>query len=198
MAAVASVTLIKKFTYRGDANEQFSNTYSFTGSVPSDPAGWTGLVTQLATAEKVCYPSTVSIIKAYCYATDNEDDDSVFSYDWGASPVAGTLSTTGAVQAPGDSAVWVRWKTSRMASGKAIYLRKYFHPAMVASASGGDGVHAAQQAALNVFGAGMHDGSFAGSRTIRSRHHDETILSHSNSTFVTTRTLKRRGKRPGS
>ena len=37
------LTLVTQFTYRGDASEEFSNTYWFAGSTPSDPIAWKAL-----------------------------------------------------------------------------------------------------------------------------------------------------------
>jgi hypothetical protein len=42
----------------------------------------------------------------------------------------------------------------------------------------------------------MKDGTFISGRKIRSQAQDETIISHQVSPWITTRTLKRRGKRP--
>lgn len=200
MAQLVRVTLIKKFTYRGDANEEFSNQYALTGSTPADSTAWKALADALIAQEKTTYLSGVVVVRAYGYSDDAEDAPAVWSYDYAAAgaTVAGTLSPSGTWgQAPGDAAVWVRWKTSRVNSnGKAIYLRKYFHGATIATATGPDVVTTSQRTALDNFGTKLRDGSFLDARTIRSRTHAETILSSGSSQYVTTRTLKRRGKRP--
>lgn len=199
MAAVCGITVIKKFTYRGDATEEFANGYHFSGSVPADSTAWQALFDALVVQEKTVYPAAASVVQGYGYATDNPADNSVWSYDLHASPVAGTLDMTAGLQAAGDLAVWVRWKTSRLnTKGKPIYLRKYFHPACQLDSTHPDTVKAGQVTALNAFGTKLMDGSFIDGRTIRSQTHTETILSRSCSAYVTTRTLKRRGKRPGS
>lgn len=199
MAAVCGITLVKKFTYRADPNEEYANTYHFSGSVPSDNTAWTALFDALVAQEKTVYPSTTLVVQGYGYATDNPADNSVWSHDVHSSPVAGTLSMTSGLKSMGDSAVWVRWKTSRLNSkGKPIYLRKYFHPACQLDSTHPDDIQAAQSAALLAFGTKLMDGSFIDGRTIRSQANAETIISRSASTVLTTRTLKRRGKRPGS
>jgi len=202
VASLVRITLIKRFTYRGDANEEFSNTYALTGSVPADNTAWKALADALIAQEKTCYTSAVKVIRAYGYSDDAEDASSVWSYDYKAASaeVSGTLAPSGTwATAPGDSAVWVRWKTSRVNSnGKAIYLRKYFHDATYASATGSDAVTTSQRTALDAFGTKLRDASFLDARTIRSRTHAETLLGSGSSQYVTTRTLKRRGKRPGS
>lgn len=200
MASLVRITLIKKFTYRGDVNEEFSNQYALTGSIPSDATAWKALADALIAEEKKCYTSVVAVVRAYGYSDDAEDAPSVWSYDYaaGTGAVAGTLSPSGTwTQAPGDAAVWVRWKTSRTnTNGKAIYLRKYFHGATFAYATSPDTVTTSQRTALDNLGTKLRDGSFLDARTIRSRTHAETILSSGSSPYVTTRTLKRRGKRP--
>lgn len=198
MGACVGITLVKQFTYRGDANEQFSNTYHLTGSVPSSNADWLALATALATYEaKVFGP--VSTVKAYGYATDNPDDNSVWQTDWAPGTITGGLVIGSSIPAPGDAAFWVRWKTSRLNEhGKPIYLRKYFHDART-PAGGGDAIFPTQKTNAEAFAVKLTDGSFVpDGRKIRSQLHDETILSSSASSFLTTRTLKRRGKRPGS
>jgi hypothetical protein len=198
---VCGVTLVTKFPYRGNPLEEYSNGYHFTGDVPATEVAWKALADALIAQQKTVLWGVGSIIRAYGYATDDPLDHAVWSHDYlaaGAS-VVGTYSIGSGAEAPGDCAVWVRWKTSRLSvKGKPIYLRKYFHPAVIAGSGGAavDQVEAGQIAALNALGAKLSDGSFIDARTIRSQPHDDTILSHSASPYVTTRTLKRRGKRP--
>ena len=199
MASLACLTVIKKFTYR-DAPEEYSNEYFLTGSIPADAAAWRTLFDALVTQEKTLYPSTVTVVRGYGHDSDDPHAAAVWSVDLTVSPntpVAGTLALGRGIQMPGDDAVWARWKTSRLNSkGKAIYLRKYFHPAVSAGTTNKDAVLQAQVDALNAFGAKLSDGSFTDARTIRSRAHSETITGHGSSIYITTRTLKRRGKRP--
>lgn len=202
MADKVGLTVIKKFTYRGDASEEFSNTYHFTGAIPADATAWRALFDALVAQEKTVYPSTVSVIRGYGYATDNEDDDSVFQVhlDGGAGnvPVPGTLTLTGGTLQAGDAAVWCRWKTSRTnTNGKPIFLRKYFHPAVMDN-SVLDAVLPAQKTALNALATKLWDGTFLSGRKITAMHSDDTILASAASSYITVRQLKRRGKRPGS
>jgi hypothetical protein len=142
------------------------------------------------------------VIRGYGYDSDADDAIAVWSVDLTVapnSPVAGTCSTSAAQILPGDDAVWARWKTSRLNSnGKPIYLRKYFHPALADQGGTADNVTTAQKAALVAFGTKLRDGSFAEARTITARGHTDVVTVSGASTYVTTRTLKRRGKRPGS
>lgn len=203
MAAQTGLVLIKTFPYRGDLNEEFSNKYHFTGSVPADATAWRALFDALVVEEKKLYTSAVHVIKGYAYATDNPADDSVWSVDLRVSPdapVAGTLTPGASSHQMGDTAVWVRWKTSRNnTNGKAIYLRKYFHDVFcVDSVGGADAVVAAQKTALTNFGTKLMDGTFSGGRKITAMGHDDVITATGASSYATTRTLKRRGKRPGA
>jgi len=202
MASVVGMTLVKRFTYRGDTTEEFSNTYHLSGAIPADTAAWDALRDALVTQEKTCYTNQTSVVRIYGYDSDADDATAVYVYDYlagGGSGVSGTCAPSTLIRAPGDCAVWVRWKTSRVnANGKAIYLRKYFHDALKSSDSVADLISGTQETALQNFGVKMRDGSFLSARTIRSRLHSETLLGSSASHYITTRTLKRRGKRPGS
>ena len=203
MAAQCGVTLVKRLTYRGDPTEEYSNQYWFTGSVPSSSAAWKTLYDALIAQEKTVYVSEVSVVRAYGYGSDADDAVAVDSYDYlgAAAAVAGTGTLGSGAVMNGDSAVWVRWKTSRLNSkGKAIYLRKYYHPAQATlSNTGSDTVLPAQVTELTALGAKLRDGSFLDGRTLTARGHSSDVLvSHLASPYVTTRTLKRRGKRPTS
>jgi hypothetical protein len=202
MASQVGLTVVKRFSYRGDASEEYSNTYHLTGDVPADAAAWRTLFDALVVVEKACYDAGTTVVRGYGYDSDADDATAVWSVDLTVSPntpVAGTLTVTGAKQAPGDCAVWARWKTSRLnTKGKPIYLRKYFHPAFGTGAGSADNVIPAQTTALNALGLKLQDGTFADARTITARGHVDTIVNHGASSWTTTRTLKRRGKRPGA
>ena len=210
MAAATGLTIVKRFNYRGDATEEYSNTYWFTGgSPPADAAEWRTLFNAVVLVEKTCYPAQVEVIRGYGY--DNDDGHkpgdsgtvapSVWQVDLRIAPdtvVGGTLTvTTPDIRGPGDSAVWVRWKTSRVTDpgGKPIYIRKYFHPACF-NATSVDVILASQKTALLALGAKLDDGTLPGSRKITTAGRADTIINHGASSYVTTRTLKRRGKRP--
>jgi hypothetical protein len=203
MATQVGVTLVKRLTYRGDATEEYSNQYWFNGSVPADSTAWKALYDALIAQEKTVYISEVTVVRAYGYDSDAEDAVAVDSYDYlaAAAAVPGTLALGSGAVMSGDCAVWVRWKTDRLnTKGKAIYLRKYFHPAMATlSNTGSDVTMPGQVTALNAFGTKLMDGSFIDARTLTARGHSgDTLLSRASSPYVTTRSLKRRGKRPSS
>lgn len=211
MATACGVTVIKKFTYRANSNEEYSNTYWFTGSPPANDTDWLALFNAIVTSEKACYPSTVSVVRGYGYNSDvgHKPGDTgavapaVFTRDLvaAAATVPGTLSIgASATLMPGDAAVWCRWKTSRVTSpgGKAIYIRKFFHPASAVTATP-DLIGTPQRNSLLAHATKLWDGTLdASSRKITTCGQNDTILGSNASTYVTTRTLKRRGKRPNS
>jgi hypothetical protein len=203
------VTVIKRMTYRG-SDEEYSSNYWFTGTAPTTGANWRALFDAIVDTEVSVYPSTVEVVAGYGY-NDNSGhrgiplEDvaaAVWSVDLTVSPntpVPGELPTSGGLRMPGDDAVWCRWKTDRLNSkGKAVFLRKYFHPAYMDASNPPDAVLPNQITNLNVHAAAMQDGSLPGGRHITAAGHTDTIVSHGASTYITTRTLKRRGKRPGA
>lgn len=198
------VTVIKRIPYRGDPNEEYSNSYYFTGSTPGDAAAWRSLFDNLVTQEKTLYPAAVSVVRGYGYDSDAADAHAVWSVDLTVSPdspVPGTLGVGSSYTMPMDDAFWVRWKTSRTTSkGKPIYLRKYFHPAQRSTtAPNADTLDTTQRTAALAFGLKMRDGTFGTGRTLVAPGHSSDVLtSHAASVYITTRTLKRRGKRPGA
>lgn len=209
MATATGLTIVKRFTYRGDANEEYSNTYWFKPvTPPASPTDWKALFDAVVAGEKTIYPNTVNVIRGYGYDDDTghkpgdtgTTSPAVWTEDLRVSPltpVPGTLATSGAVFMPGDDAVWVRWKTNRLTfKGKAIYVRKYFHPAATAGTTPVDAILPLQRTNLLAFGALMDGGTLPGARTITTAGRLDTMASHDASQYVTTRTLKRRGKRP--
>lgn len=210
MAAACGVTVIKRFTYRGDPTEEYSNTYWFTGAAPATSTLWRTLFDALVTQEKTCYQAAVNVVRGYGYNDDSGHKGvagesvapAAWTVDLTVAPntiVPGTGSFGSVYVPPGDLAVWLRWKTSRLSvKGKPIYLRKYFHPAYLPTSGSGEAILPAQSTALLALGAKLRDGSFLDSRTVTAPGHTDVLVGHGVSSWLTTRTLKRRGKRPGS
>jgi hypothetical protein len=190
------ITSIKSFEYR-DAVEEWGNTYHFDGDPPSNDADWLSLFEALVAIEQPILPITTEIVRAYCY--EDTDDHSVLTLDTdsGYTPVAGTATyTTGSYLAPGDAAMWIRWKTARTNSnGKPIYLRKYYHGVIVTPAGGdGDTIQSAQHSALLTAATALNTSSGDWPGLVGP---DGVVPGASKvSTYATTRTLKRRGARP--
>lgn len=195
------LTLVKKFTYRGNPNEQFSNTYCLSGATPADAAAWTTLSNALIAEEKKVYPALCKVIKSYGYSSDADDASSVFQLDLSGAPVSGTMAVADGVIAPGDNAVWVRWKTQRLTSkGRPIYLRKFFHGALPASAAAGlpwDTINGGQRTALLAFGTKLMDSTFLDGRVIVGPGHSgEVVVAREASTVIGYRQLRKGRRRP--
>lgn len=200
MAAPTTVlTTIKRFGYRGNAMEEWSNTYALTGTTPANAAAWRTLFDALVAQERPLLSAVVSVVGGYGYNKVPEPGDSaIWSVDLTIPPnavLAGTFGGTN-VRQGGDTAAWVRWSLDRLNSkGKRIYLRKYFHPALADAGSNPDLIAPTWVTAATAFGAKMRDGTFAEARTVTDRL-GTAVIGHAVSPYVTTRTLKRRGKRP--
>lgn len=199
MAAPTTVlTIVKRMPYRLATDEEYSNTYMLTGSTPANSAAWRTLFDEIVAQEKTLYKSDVQVIKGYGYSTPPAAGVvAVWSVDLRVapnSPVNGTLA--GGTRQGGDTAAWVRWGLDRLnAKGKRVYLRKYFHPAYVASGSATpDVVESTWVTAAAAFGTKLRDGTLTGGRVIVDRLGTLTIGAGVSS-FTTTRTLKRRSKK---
>lgn len=195
--ATPGVNVIKSFLYRG-AVEEWSNGYHFVGDPPSDHAGWLSLVEAIVGIERLTLPGTVSYERVYCYEDFSPGHDAVQTIEKTefGSPLGALGVTSGSTLAPGDAAFWVRWKTARENThGKPIYLRKYFHGAIITSdGSDADTLEAAQVTAAGTFASTVASSSgdwpgIAGPDGVAPG-------AHAVSPFVTTRTLRRRGRRP--
>lgn len=190
--AVFGITTIKHFQYRG-STEEWSNHYRFSGTTPADQTAWQTFADALKVMERIALTPANDLIAWYGYNPGS--DHANFSGGY-SSPTAGTLSTTGSTVLSGDTAVWMRWWTGQVTSkGKKIYLRKYFHPAVCATGTP-DVLGAAQTTMLQGLAEGLCDGTLAGGAKICDKD-GHVGINPSISPFVTTRTLKRRGKRPG-
>ena len=190
------VISVKRFTYRG-AMEEWTNGYHFVGDAPANPTEWDSLFNALWDMEKLIFSPTTFITRAYGYEDFSPGHTSVYSLDLvpTSSEIAGTFTALDQRSA-GDQASTCRWKTARFTSkGKPIYLRKYYHDIQTTAASGeGDNLESAYKTALTTLATDLNtisgdwpgiagpDGVAPGASEVMP--------------FATTRTLKRRGKRP--
>lgn len=196
MPDTASITVIKKFTYR-DQGEEWSNTYHFSGPTPADSAAWKTLADAIIAKERTFLSTHTKFVRAYGYEPGNES--SVWQWNYEGPPdtsVAGVSTWAASAFAPGDAAMTVRWYTGELSSpgGKKIYCRKYFHDVEMNPADP-DEVAPSVLTSLNTFGAGMIDGSLPAGRKYCGPQ-GAVLSAPAANPYITTRTLKRRGKRP--
>lgn len=191
MPDMPSIVLEKLFTYRG-LDEAWSNEYHFSGTVPSTDAEWKTLTDAIWAEERKFLNSTVKINRAFGYVAGNPV--SVYQVNFLDPPntvTAGLISPT--AQANGDDAFWIRWKTAdRTSKGKPIYLRKYFHGFNM---NGPDLIATTNRTPALAYAAKMTDGSLPGSFRIAGPQ-GGVAGTIKIPTFITTRTLKRRGADP--
>lgn len=194
MPDTPSITIIKSFSYR-NVPEEFSNTYHFTGTQPANATAWKALADAIIAAEKLTVPSRVTFVRAYGYEAGVEH--SVWGIDYTQPPnsvTPGTAVFTGNISS-GDVAATIRWNTQEKNSrGKWIYCRKYMH-GVVADATKYDELVSPQRVALGTYAAKLIDGTLPGGFRY-SGPQGAVLTDPLVNPYVTTRTLKRRGKRP--
>ena len=196
MPDTASLVLIKSFTYRDEA-EEWANTYHFEGTVPADANAWQTLATGWINEEKHLYSPATHVVRAYGYEPGSNHANWVHDYATASPPgIPGDLTMPGGeALAPGDAAATVRWSTGEYNSrGKLIYCRKYYHGVYMQT-SDHDRVAASQLAAYNQFATIVTSGFFPGSAKYCGPQGAD-LRDPRADPFITTRTLKRRGKRP--
>jgi hypothetical protein len=196
-APTCVIVVVKKFTYRGNANEKWSNRYALTGPTPADATAWRTLFDALVAQEKTIYSSAVSVVGGYGYNKwPVKGDHAIWNVDLTVAPntpVPGTYVTGGVTPAGGDAAIWCRWKLDRLTQkGKPIYLRKYFHDVY---SNAVDQINTSQKTALTNFAGKMRDGTFLDGRVVTDSL-GTAVIGAGVASWVTTRTLKRRPKRP--
>lgn len=194
--ALFKLTVTKRILYR-DVWEEWGNSYVFSGTQPADQAAWDAWAARLLAIERPMLTSIVQWVDWYGYndghwQTKPTHIDAAGTF---AASTAGTLSASGTLNTPADAAFWVRWDTGQYTSrGKKIYLRKYFHGALYAG-SAYDTVAPTQKAAANTYAALMYSGSGLIGTARLARDTGTLAIAHNVADYITTRTLKRRGKR---
>jgi len=200
MQPSTGITLIKQFSYRGDAFEQWSNTYWFQEPAPNNALEWDSVWVELWNIESLAIPLNSKLVQVYGYDDRTYGSHAVF--DHLVEPgLAGQFPVPpSGIDFAGDQAAMVGWKTLRKTNpgGKWIYLRKYLHDGFVKSVSP-DFLEDSYFAALNTYAGQIQ--SFRGGLVAAPSKDDptppiDTIQSIRVPDYVTTRSLKRRGKRP--
>lgn len=195
MPDMPSIVIVKRFTYRG-VPEEFSNQYHFSGTVPSDTAGWKTLADAIIAAEKLASTPQVSFVKAYGYEAGNDNSVAQIDYELPPNTVVVGTGTFGTNGTAGDQAATTRWYTGASSSrGKKIYCRKYWHGINSGGGTPNDNLNTTQRTAIQTFAAKLIDGTLPGSFKYCGPQ-GAVLQAPETSTWLTTRTLKRRGKRP--
>jgi len=198
MASATAIELTKQFNYRGDPAEQWSNKYWLTGQPPTTPIDWATLIDELLLLEVTCYSAGSRVVGAIAWNDDSPGAQSVYTRDFVAEGIThvGTLSPLNGFLMAGDQAGMFQIKTARKSTrGKPIYLRKYVHDGYVSTADT-DTLSADTSAAYTAFAGHLFNGTSLGGRLLRSQKQIEQLVEALVDPWVTTRTLKRRGKRP--
>jgi hypothetical protein len=194
MSATPSITIVKEFKYRG-RDEEWSNSYHFSGATPGDNPSWKELGDAIWAKEKACLRGDVKVVQYYGYQAGTVA--SVAQIDRRGEPVnlrGGALSGVGGQLMSGDQAAMCRALVGNSVKGKKVYVRKFFHGGFISDADA-DKVSGAMVAALIALAEAMTDGTLPGGRKWVSPSGAQATQP-SAPPFVTTRTLKRRGARP--
>ena len=122
MAATPSVKVIKQMPFKGGV-KNWSNRYHFNGGTPSDATHWNTLNDAIVAAEKLIFPSQVTIIECVNYAAGSDVPVNSKTYSQAGTFSIGTLWTP-----PGEVAALVRWSTTaRTTKNHPVYLFNYYH-----------------------------------------------------------------------
>lgn len=195
-SATAFLTVEKSMTYRG-VREHWSNAYHFD-QVPPSSAAWDSIRSDIVFAESVFLDADVQFERVYGHEPGTPPI-LVYEVDYpptGEGGLAGAyVPQAGEYQAPGDAAGWIRWGTTQKTSlGKPIFLRNYYHAMYVTS--NGDQIVQRQHDGMLALGQELQSGVIYGGTTFRRAGPRGAVAqNHAVSTWVTTRTLKHRGRR---
>lgn len=192
----AILTFEQSFTYRG-AREHWQNAYHLD-QVPADTTAWDGLASQVAAFVQAMLPSNAQLEHYYGH---NPGTPPVLVWEKDIPPtgeggVAGTFTPIATEhQAPGDDAVFIRYGTTQKSTrGKPIYLWNYYHAVFYDATP--DTFSARQKTAFDALGAKWISGFNQGGTTFRRAGPRGAVAQNFvTSPWITTRTLKARGKR---
>lgn len=195
MAPTPSIVIVQAFTYRLQY-EEWSNRYHFNGTVPSTNAEWKTMADALITKLQPCFSAATSFVRAYGYVASQVS--SVWTNDYSPIPANVKKGTSNFVgnPLPGDVAATTRWETGALNSrGKKIYLRKYWHDVR-GDVSIPDKLTPTQLTAFQTLAQQLVAGTALGGTQVLAGPNGVTAGTPETNVYLTTRTLKRRGRRP--
>lgn len=195
----AFLTMEKSFNYRG-AREHWSNAYHLQ-ETPSDHASWLALANRVWDYEKMFLDASVEL--EYAYGHDpGTPPVLVFENDFApvgeGGPAGQFVPAAGAHPTPGDAAVYIRYSTTQKSTlGKPIYLWNYYH-GVYYDAAAGDVMDSTQHTQLDALGAiwvsGLNVPGATPALYHRAGPRGAVAQGHKIGDFITTRTLKHRGR----
>lgn len=186
--------LVMSFTYR-NVPEEWSTRFHFKGPAPANDTNWLALSDKVITALKPCFSAGTTFVRAYGYLPNSVGATWVHDYTVPGPPQAGTGTFTNGGTPPGDAAAVLRLTLAKMSlRGKHVYKRNYVHGIATASVSAGDQLHPTQQAAFTTFLTSYAQGTIDPAFDACGPDLTDASSPHVDQ-WITTRTLKRRGKR---
>lgn len=191
-APMIKVILVKQNPYRGKP-EEWSNGYYLSGPAPSTPAAWDALLNACKDAERPANSSATSYVHAYGYLDPEGHADRGLLWDGNLAANQGSMpSLSGATTMAGDQAACIRFRVGQNVKGRPRYLFKYIH---FLTDTPGDALNPDRISRLQAAFEKFRDGTLSG--TYKLGAPDGTLAgSPEVIPWKTTRTLKRRGKRP--
>lgn len=192
----ARIQIVSSFDYRGQP-EEFSNRFSFADRQPIDDVTWKAMADALIAQMRTCFPATTTFVRAYGYAPAQFAAVWVHDYASPGPPLAGTWTTqAGSSRCQGDAAATLRYTSAKKSvRGKTVYGRNYFHDVYDDGVGAYDRLSQSQQAAFTTFGTSLCNGSIHPRLSICLPNGTWDLFSPHCDQWLTTRTLKRRGKR---
>jgi hypothetical protein len=194
MPDTASITLVKIIPWRGH-NEEWSNTYHFSGPLPADAATWNTLCLAWWDIERAGMCGDVKLVRAYGYAPGNVVNVWTHDYTVGTIPSAGSQ---GSATGTGELTVTCSFTTAeRNSKGRPVHGIKYYHGVIVATGgtANRDLVDGVQRGAFTTNLPHLYDGTLpAGVKYCMPQ--GAAVTGVTAKTNIGEHQFKRRGKRP--
>lgn len=200
--ATFKITLIKSTPYRAEAEEEWSNTYHFSGTEPGNATEWEAFGLAVWAVEGMflyAVGGKSHLTRLYGYSPGS--DAAVYVGDLtaggtspGVVPAGGGMNHTGPVPQDLSVCALLKFQCGLSAkTGKPRYIMKYLHDQGTGTGTG-DATGGASGAGVAALGT-MYDASLPGGAVLCApdgTHATSGVLAP----YYTTHQIKRRGKRP--